>query len=407
MAKVTLIHPSNEFLSTPKMYFSLGLLYIAAVLEEAGHEVKVADLRGNEGLDAVPRAQFYGITATTSMQISHAKKLVRQLKSRDPWSVTVLGGHHALYFPEECAKHFDVVVVGDGEKTVLDVVDGRARGIVYGGLTKDLDSIPFPARHLLPEEAVFSNALFEGEKYGKGPKATTIITSRGCPYQCAFCPQMKIIRFRSPQNVAEEIRYLQKRYNCHHFRFVDDSFTINKKRLFEICNLFEPLNIHFRTQTRSDLLEPEMCEALCNAGCDELGLGVETANDNVLKLIKKGETVEDHRRAVEMAKESGLRVKVNWMTGLPGETWKTIEENKAFMREMKPDRWILNQFCPFPGCDIWRNPEKYGVKILNRDWSLYYNFTKSFIETDVASNEELNAHFDEFRRFLFSEEWRK
>jgi len=95
------------------------------------------------------------------------------------------------------------------------------------------------------------------------------------------------------------------------------------------------------------------------------------------------------------------------MTGLPGETWETIERNKDFIREMQPDKYILNMFCPFPGCDVWRNPKKYGVKILNRDWSLYYNFTKSFIETDVASNEELNAHFEEFNRFLYSEEWRK
>ncbi len=405
MSRVTLVHPSNEFLSTPTMYFSLGLLYIAAVLEKAGHVVKIVDLR--KDYHPIPEADFYGITATTSMEITHAKQISRYLKKRYPNAVRILGGHHALYFPEECIKDFDVVVVGEGEKAVLEVVDEGARGIVQGGITRNLDAVPFPARHLLPEESVFSNALFEGEKYGKGPKATTLITSRGCPYQCAFCPQMKVIRFRSPENVAEEIQYLQKRYDCHHFRFVDDSFTIKKSRLFKICSLFEPLNIHFRTQTRSDLLTPEMCEALKRAGCDELGLGVETADDKVLKLINKGETVEDHKRAVLMTKESGLRVKTNWMTGLPGETWETIEKNKQFIRETKPDRWILNQFCPFPGCDVWRAPEKYGVRILDKDWSKYYNFTESFIETDVASNAELNAHFADFNKFLRSEEWRK
>jgi len=149
-----------------------------------------------------------------------------------------------------------------------------------------------------------------------------------------------------------------------------------------------------------------MCRALKRSGCEEFGLGVESADPKVLKLINKGETVEDHKRAVEMVRNSGMRVKTNWMCGLPGETWGTIEKNKAFMREVKPDKYILNMFCPFPGCEIARNPEKFGVTILNKDWSLYYNFTKSFIKTDVSSNEELNAHFEEFGRYLKGGEWK-
>src|SRR3990170_2837616 len=176
MSKITLIHPSNRFLSSPTMYFSLGLLYIAAVLERAGHQVKISDLRG--GGHYIPKADFYGITATTSMEIIHAKQIARRLKRRDPESVTIIGGHHALYFPNECLKHFDVVVVGEGERAIIDVVEGGKRGIIQGGITRDLDNVPFPARHLLPENAIFSNALFEGEKYGNGPKATTILTSR-------------------------------------------------------------------------------------------------------------------------------------------------------------------------------------------------------------------------------------
>ena len=733
MAKVTLIHPSNSFLKTPKMYFSLGLLYVAAVLEKAGHTVQIADLRDGNGF--IPPASFYGVTATTSFEITHAYQIAEFLKFREPNCVTILGGHHALYFNEECARHFDVVVVGDGEKAILDIIDGGMRGIVQGGVTRDLDAVPFPARHLLPEEAVFSNALYEGEKYGVGPKATTIITSRGCPYSCAFClpkgtlvltsdlrwvpienivigekiigvspkngkhtsltesvvthtfhrkaeilkietengtvystkehpwlthgnrwikaerltknmclrkvspplassvetvnykkgyiagatqgdgyighytqpcenhkylhhrfriasdeelmqttlqylkdfkinayeakfnskgyphitkcvrvdrkndiytiekyitpisdleyergylagfydaegscdghsvrfynkdnklldktkeylthfgfksvkemrasetrslriiggnsenirfmalahpkvvhkkfkllkstlhnrskivsvektgivtdvynletstenfvadgfvthncPQMKFIRFRSAKNVADEIKHLIGKYDCHNFRFVDDSFTIKRDRFFELCELFKPLNIHFRTQTRSDLLTPEMCVALKECGCEELGLGVESADDHVLEVVRKGETVEQHRAAVKMARDAGLTVKVNIMTGLPAETWATIEANKQFFREAKPDKYIHNVFCPFPGCDIWRNPAAYGVRILDTDYSKYYNFTESFIETDVASNRELNEHHAEMRRFLESGEWKQ
>jgi len=405
MTKVTLIHPSNRFLSSPTMYFSLGLLYIAAVLEEAGHKVQIADLRAKNKY--VPKAKFYGITATSSPEITHAKKIVRHIKNRDSNAITIIGGSHATLFPQECLASFDVVVVGDGEKAILDIVDGGKRGIVQGEFLKDLDSIPFPARHLLPEEALFSDRLHVGEKYGRGPKATTVFSSRGCPYGCAFCSEPRKIRFRKPKCFVSEIKYLQDRHDCHYFRIIDDSFTINKKRLFEICNLLEPLHVHYHTQTRSDLLNDKMCEALRRSGCEELGLGVESADDTVLKLINKGETVKEQKRAIKMIKKAGMRVKANWLVGLPGETWETIEKNKAFMRETKPDRWILNRFCPFPGCDIEKNPSKYGVKILNRNYSLYFYFSKSFIETNVASNQELNAHFTEFNKFLRSGTWRK
>jgi radical SAM superfamily enzyme YgiQ (UPF0313 family) len=136
-------------------------------------------------------------------------------------------------------------------------------------------------------------------------------------------------------------------------------------------------------------------------------LGVESADDHVLEVVRKGETVEQHRAAVRMAREAGLIVKCNIMTGLPAETWGTIEKNKQFFRDTKPDKYIHNVFCPFPGCDVWREPEKYGVKILDRDYSKYYNFTESFIETDVASRAELNEHHAEMRRFLERGEWKR
>lgn len=396
------------------MYFSLGLLYIAAVLEQDGHDVKVWDLRDNDEYTKIPYAQFYGITATTSFEIQHASQLATYLKHRDSNSITIIGGHHCTLFPDECLTYFDVVCVGDGEHAILDIVNNGVRGIVHGQQQVDLNTVPFPARHLVPEDRVFSNALFPGEKYGTGPKATTMITTRNCPFNCAFCPQTYIrrlykytIRLRSPENVRDEIHYLQERFNCHHFRFVDDLFTFNKRWMMKTCSLLEPLHIHFRTQTRADILDAEQCDQLKRAGCDEVGLGVESADDDVLLLMNKRMTADINKQAIHLVKDAGLTIKVNWMSGLPGETWSTIEKNKQFMRDTKPDKYIHNMFCPFPGCDIERNPAKYGVRILNRDWSRYYNFTESFIETDVASNQELNDHFTIFDTFLRSEVWRQ
>lgn len=422
MAKITLIQPPNPFLTTPTMYFPLGLLYIAAVLENAHHQVKIADLRAMPQLSSsaleesfvaesflhvlLDEADFYGVTATSSLEIADAKAISQTLKELHPKAVTIIGGSHASILPEDCTNDFDVVVVGEGEEAILDIVDGGVRGIVQGGFIKDLDALPYPARHLLPEKAVFSSKLIEGEKYGEGPKATTTISSRGCPYSCAFCSQPHFVRYRSPELFVNEVKFLQDRFGCQHFRFVDDAFTLNKERLFQICLLLQPLNVHYRAQTRADLVTDEMCKALRASGCDELAIGVESADNQVLKTVNKSETDEDMKQAVQLIKASGMRAKTYWMTGLPKETWLSIELNKLFMKEVKPDRWTLSMFAPFPGCNIERNPEKYGVKILNRDYNLYGNFSKSFIQTDVASNEELNLHYQEFYKYLVSEEWK-
>ncbi|MFQ5759006.1 MAG: B12-binding domain-containing radical SAM protein [Candidatus Bathyarchaeia archaeon] len=413
MSTIALVMLPNPFLASPEMYAPLGLLYVAAVLEENGHEVWIADFRGKKALNDVNRgefeklaqADFVGVTACTSSEVYDAVRTAWYVQNINRDVVTVIGGPHASVRPHDF-MFFDAVVVGEGEKVILDVIEGGKRGVVVGNPVKDLDGIPFPARHLLGEKA-FSKTVYLGEKYGEGQKSTTVISSRGCPFICSFCAQEHgQVRYRSPENFAEEIRLLVEKHGCRHFRFVDDSFTLNKKRLKHICSLLEPLDVHYRVQTRSDLIDAEMCEWLKRSGCDELAIGVETCDNEILQLINKRETVEQHKRAIRTIKNASLLSKVYLMAGLPKESWNTIERIKQSMVDSQPDRWTLSMFCPFPGCDIERHPEKYGVKIISRDWSKYSNFSESLIETDVASKEELDEHYRVLYEFLRSEKWK-
>lgn len=412
MAKICLIQPPNPLLASPEMYFPLSLLYLGAVLEKHGHQVSIFDLRRLRAtLDIMdfPKADFYGITATTG-EIKYAKTIAKLLKKKYPGCVTIIGGAHPSLLSKDCVDDFDYVVVGEGERAILTIVETNpSPGIIGGSAIYHLDTLPFPARHLLPEPAVFTNNLFPGEKYGTGPKATSVISSRGCPYNCAFCANIpQPVRFRKPEPFVSEIKYLQDHYDCHHFRFLDDTFTLDKGRVLEICERLEPLKVHYKCHTRSNLLDEETCRAFKKSGCEEMGLGVETADNDVLELINKRETVEDHKNAVRLIKEAGMRAKVYWMTSLPGETWKTIKLNKQFMRETKPDKFTVSVFMPYPGCDIAKHPLKYGVEILSVDWSRYWNFPESsVIESDVAFNEELNEHYRHFYGFCKSEAWKK
>jgi anaerobic magnesium-protoporphyrin IX monomethyl ester cyclase len=390
------------------------LLYLGAVLEKAGHEVQIVDLRKEENIDVrrqVAKANFVGLTATSG-EIVDAKRIARQVKTYyGKQVVTIVGGAHPSLLPEDCINHFDCVVVGEGEKSILEIVENGARGLVNSSPIKDLDTIPFPARHLVGEKA-FSHTLWPGEKYGKGPKATTLIGSRGCFWQkCAFCGNIRQpLRLRSPANIVEEIKQVRDQYGCYHYRFEDDDFTFNKKRCLKLCEELKPLGIHYKAHSRSDLLDEEICQALKQSGCDEFGIGVESADNHVLETVDKGLTVEDHKKAIKLLKEAGIITKAYFIIGLPGETEETIEKNMQFVKETGIDKWTISIFMPYPGCPIACNPTKYGVKIVDHDWSHYWNFPDypcHELTDPPATRQQIWKRYKRFYEFMRSEAWRK
>jgi radical SAM superfamily enzyme YgiQ (UPF0313 family) len=223
---------------------------------------------------------------------------------------------------------------------------------------------------------------------------------------------MRVFRARSADNVVNEIRSLIDRYGCYHYRFNDDVFTIGKKRVMELCEKMKPLGIYWRCHTRASLVDRELLQAMKDGGCVEVAFGVESADDKILKLVNKGETVESNKRAIKLCKEVGIQSKAYLMVGFPSETWESIEKMKQFMREAQPDKWSLSTFIPYYGSEMQKHPEKFGMRIIDNDWRKYYQYDThqrnwSPIETDVASAKELIEHRRVIWDFLVSEEWRK
>ncbi len=400
--RICLVQPPNPQLTDPTTRFPLGLGYIEAVLKKAGHEVVVADLReGDKGFASQIkeiRPDIVAFTATTG-EITAVKKLAKKVKAIDTNIRTMIGGAHATYMPEDCKGFFDQVVTGEADNSIVAMVEEP--GYFYcNSETGDLDSIPFPARH----EFGFSYTLYEGAGYGKGPKATSIISSRGCPFLCKFCQTApRKVRYRSPQNVVEELQVLIKDWDCHHFRFEDDNFTLNKERLFEMCRLFEPLKIHFRCHTRSRLFDKDIARALRLAGCDEVGFGVECADPHVLEIIQKQETLEDHIKAIRLCEDAGMKAKCFFITGLPGEQDNIIELTQKFLSEAQPSKVILSRFTPYPGCAIRENPAKYGIRWMDPKFEHYWNFpdmtTVTYEFADVLT---LEGRYENLHNLLWS-----
>jgi len=382
MSSVCLIIPPSPFLGDEKRQPPLGILYVAAGMERAGQRVELVDLRGVtkplwEGL--IPKRKSYGITATTP-EYPQALAIARMLKRRGSCTVT-LGGVHATALPNAIDRIFDCVFIGEYE------------------LGSDVDSIPYPARHLLPRESFVSDKLCRA-----GEAATTVVASRGCAFDCSFCSSKSMwgrhVRYRSVENVVAELRLLRDDYGIHQVRFHDDTLTLNRRWMLDFCEALKFEGIHWRAATRVDRAERELLVAMRDAGCYELAFGVEDPDQRVLDLHNKGIKSESIYEALATAQEVGIETRIYLMIGLPGQDEHTAKRLIKFIEDVNPTAADLSTFVPFPGSDVYRNPGKYGIHINGTDWGDYV-FTrglygseaeKDFIfRHDILSNESLKA----------------
>ena len=226
------------------------------------------------------------------------------------------------------------MVQDEAESIITKICTEKPKGLQRGDRIVDLDTIPHPARHLLPDHRAASVDLWGGYNYDSEVIGATLMTSRGCPFACAFCANLQQkTRFRSAENVIEEIELMIDKYNCRHFRFLDDNVIIDKKRFQKLAPKLHDLDIRFRCSISSVLVSDEYMELLYYAGCREVGIGFESADDEILEVVNKAgkATTDMHRNAVKLIQKWGIKAKVYIITGLPGETDESIESVKKFI----------------------------------------------------------------------------
>lgn len=346
----------------------LGLMYIAAAVRQQGKAVKIVDLSfvdKDHWKDAIGYADVYGMTVF-SASLYLAEEVQAICKSINPNSIVVAGGPHPTSLPEETVKLFDNVVCGEGEYSF-----GKLFGehqIIRMPVIEDLDALPLPARDLVD--------LGRYTRKVNGKKITSITTSRGCPYGCAFCCKDVFgskVRHFSVDRVVSEITHIKENYDIHSFIIYDDTFVLNRPRFTALCNEFSELDITYRCNGDARNNTAEDFKLLYKSGCREIAFGVESGSQKVLDFMGKGATVGQNKAAIINAKEAGLITKAYLMVGSPGEDREAIEATKRFITEADPDQYTLFQFVPLPGCAIWKDPDKYGVKIVDRNFQNYYN----------------------------------
>lgn len=400
--KVALVNPPRFAGSFLHPQFPLrGLAYMAALLLKNGCDIKVMDCAGvnmnQDGLKKELGSFEPDIVGITSMTVTFPSALQTALvtKSICPSALTVLGGPHVTVMDIDTISRFayvDVVVRGEGEQTFLELARCVARGEKFhevAGITfrkdgeivrtpdrpfiQNLDELPYPAYQLFPMD-----------KYRfMGKKVLPIMTSRGCPFRCAFCLASKMsgkqIRERNPKNVAEELEWLISTQGADGFTFHDETFTCDKKRVFEI---FEELrnrkiDLPWDCTTRVDQISKNLLSKMKEANCQMVGFGVESNSPTVLKAMKKGTTVEQNEMAVKWAREVGLSFGVFLIIGYLGETMTTLKQSLDFVRRAEPDDILISFATPYPNTEFYDQVKDAGWK-MSTDWSRYDNITPVF-----------------------------
>ncbi len=394
--KVLLINPSSKFLIDENVFPSLGLLYLSSYLKQAGYtDISILDLNGKQELPDTIEADVVGFYSNTP-QYPEVIRLKNEIQRRNKinYAIYVVGGPHVSGKPDDAVPYFDYVVVGEGEKVFLDIVKCvenhrvlKPQVIKYDYI-KDINEIPFPDRDLINVKGY--------EYLINGRLATTLITSRGCPYGCTFCANSawgKTLRLRSPENIIEEIKLLMDKYEYRAFMFFDDTMTVNKKRMGTLCAMLKELDIIYRCFIRSDTVDIGILTKMKESGCVEVGLGIESGSQRILDIVEKGELVEQHMKAIEMCKKVGIRVKGFFILGLPGENKESIEQTINFLKESNVDDFDMTIFTPYPGSKIYKEKEKYDIDFsMNYENSWYKGKPgsyKSSVSTSSVSADEI------------------
>lgn len=445
---ICLVIPPSPFLLDERVFMSLGILRIAAVLERAGVRVEVLDLSGIQNYTDTIKfhvehtdSKIYGITSTTP-QMPSASLLAGIIRRTNPNAKIILGGPHPTLVLAACKKEkipgranrakfelestFDVIVAGDGEGAIFKAMEDDSpkwidaddpKGLLF--LTNEsLDALPFPARDLVDVESY--------HYYIEGERATSLIAQLGCPFGCGFCggrnsPMLRRIRMRTSKSVVNEVKELYFKYGVKGFMFYDDELNVNPRMvemMDDITNTQKELGVQFRLRgfLKSQLFNDKQAEAMVRAGFKWILTGFESGSERILTNINKRATQAENTRCVNIARKHGLKVKALMSIGHPGESLDTIKETHDWLIMTKPDDFDVTIITPYPGSPYYDD----SVRCDNGDWVYTYPLTgdrlyseevdyfktadyykgdpnggyRSYVYTDTLSKEDLVSERD-------------
>lgn len=413
-----------------KKYFPLGIGYLASYLRQSGHQVKIfessSDSFSFNDLDRqikLLKPNLLGIGVMTP-SYPRAVEICNQVKSKHNIK-TVFGGHHVSAVKEEVLKQsqdVDFAVIGEGEQTLLELVNqldstqpkfSKVDGLVWRDgnkivnnppreLIQDIDVLPFPARDMVD---ISKYGLHSYIDFGK--KSVSMITSRGCPYKCIFCSSWlsmgRKYRYRSAENIMTEIRELVEVNSVDHIVFEDDTMTLNRNRMEEICKeLIEmPNRPSWYCLSRVDTMDNSLAKLMKKAGCRMVGFGIESGSAEVLQKIGKKISLEQARQAVSACTKAGLRTQCTFIVGFPFDTEQTMALTYKMAKRINPTIAIFFPLTPYPGTKVFC--EFMDQKMVPKNVKEWENY----LMTDSNCGISVNKDFKGQQVRIIADKWNR
>ncbi len=409
----------------------LGIFYLAGYVRKHGYEVDAIDaeaqnLTSEDILTYFQDGKFnvLGISATT-VAFHRSLELAVTVKKSLQETPVIIGGPHVSSQPSQPLQFdaFDYAVPYEGEETLLELLQSledktspeNIKGIVFRynneirvnpqrAYIKELDTLPFPAYDLIPDLSVYSPPPFN---YKQRPVAN-IITSRGCPNNCTFCERTTFgrkLRMRSPENIADEIELLIKKFGINEIAFVDDTFTVKSERIYEIFDLTRKKGLHFpwTCMSRVDTVDENLLEYMRDNGCWYIAFGIESGDEEILKEIRKKIRLSDVERVVALCNRIGIKTKGFFIVGHPKESLETIDKTIAFAKSLKLDHIVVTVNTPMPGSYQYQHAHEYGT-LDESSWSKFNYWNPVFVPYGMTQELLLKKHREFLKKFYLRPE---
>lgn len=429
--KVALIYPEvldlARFKEKRKEFPPFGVLYLAAVIEQQGIDVRIIKISpGNtdlnlRGFDAIgytiPSSATYGLVKLSRFN---------SIFSED--ALIMVGGVHPSFYPIETLIDLKphVVAFGEGEDTILELlletnrkrfskIDGVcffSNGSVVKNpprvINKDIDWLPLPARHLLDE----SDFIMQDRLSNTELRMAHVMFTRGCPFPCHFCAAARTrSQFRSGENARYELKHLIEKYEIDGFAVVDDNFIINKVKVADICDNIMDLGLKWSALSRVDTVDESLLTKMRDSGCIEIKYGVESGSEPLLQAMGKKITKEQIMFALRTTHNLGVKVKIFLIHGYPGENMETTNETIRLLEELKGmiERVSLFRFVPLPGTFVYNNPNLFNLRNTDRDGDFNDNWERYHIHHNnyhwwgsEQDFEELSTSYEKLKQVVDS-----
>jgi len=417
--KVLLVEPLKLIweMMRPCVPVPLGLAQLAAVLEENMVDVKIVDCTalemGHHALEQAIRQEQPDIVGATALTpfFYDAVQVADIAKGIDPEIITVLGGPHVTYLPEDTLNEnsaVDIVARGEGERTLVDLVrcleDGKelsqVKGIGFRSngeviLTEpqplvDVNKLPLPAYHLLPMEKYYFVVL---------GRFATVIASRGCPHQCTFCSEWRFWggrwRQRDPKKVGDELEVLVRKYNMESIWFGDDCFNVSAELIQGICDEIKTRHLDFSWfyQGRADLLveHRDLLPLMRETGNRMVQIGIEASTERELEELNKKQSLDKVAEAIELLRKYDIVAQGLIIVGTRSDSADSIIHKVRYMQNLDVDFPIFTMFTPFPGSDVYQEARTNNW-LETRDYSLF-DMSNAIMSTDHLTREQLMASY--------------